>query len=88
MRRLWIAILAALVPTISVAQFRLQDAQPITPKLIRAGRILDVRTGQYVMNQGLLTDGERIKEVGPWEQVRPHAPKDVTFIDLGRANTR
>jgi imidazolonepropionase-like amidohydrolase len=85
MRRLWIAILAALVPTISVAQFRLQDPRPITPKLIKAGRLLDVRAGRYVMNQGILTDGERIKEVGPWEQVQSHAPKDATLIDLSRA---
>jgi imidazolonepropionase-like amidohydrolase len=85
MRRLWIAVLAVLVPTISVAQFRLQDARPITPKLIKAGRFLDVRAGRYAMNQGILTDGERIKEVGPWEQVQSHAPKDATLIDLSRA---
>jgi imidazolonepropionase-like amidohydrolase len=85
MRWLWITILAALVPTISVAQFRLQDPRPITPKLIKAGRLLDVRAGRYVMNQGILTDGERIKEVGPWEQVQSHAPKDATLIDLSRA---
>lgn len=85
MRRLWIAILAALVPTISVAQFKLQDPRPITPKLIKAGRLLDVRAGRYVLNQGILTDGERIKEVGPWEQVQSHAPTDATLIDLSRA---
>ena len=85
MRRLWIAILAALVPTVSVAQFRLPDARPLTRKLIKAGRILDVRTGRYVNNQGILTDGERIKEVGPWEQAQSHAAKDATLIDLSRA---
>jgi imidazolonepropionase-like amidohydrolase len=85
MRRLGIAVLAVLVPSISVAQYRLQDARPITPKLIKAGRFLDVRTGSYVMNQGVLTEGERIQEVGPWEQVQSHAPKDATLIDLSRA---
>lgn len=85
MRSLWVAVLAALVPTIAVAQFRLQDAQPITSKLLKAGRFLDVRTGRYMTNQGILTDGERIKEVGPWEQVQSHAPKDVMLIDLTRA---
>jgi hypothetical protein len=37
--------------------------------------------GQCILNQGILTDGEHIKEIGPWEEVRPHAPKDVTVID-------
>lgn len=85
MRGLWIAVLASLVPSTSVAQFRLQDPPATPAKLIKAGRILDVRNGQYILNRGILTDGERIKEVGPWEEVRPHAPKDVTVIDLSRA---
>ena len=32
-----------------------------------------------------MTDGEHIKEVGPWEQTRVHAPKDVIVIDLSKA---
>jgi hypothetical protein len=85
-RRLWIVVLAvSLPPTASVAQFRLQDAPPIAPKLIKAGRILDVKSGSYLINQGILTDGDSIKEVGPWEQVRLHAAKDVTLIDLSQA---
>lgn len=86
MRRLWIVVfVVSLLPSISVAQFRLPDAPPIAPKLIKAGRILDVKSGRYHVNQGILTDGERIKEVGPWEQVRLHAAKDVTLIDLSQA---
>lgn len=85
MLRLWIAVLASVLPCTSVAQFRLADAPPVPPKLIKAGRLLDVRNGTYLMNQGILTDGARIKEVGPWEQVRLHAPKDVIPIDLSQA---
>lgn len=51
MRGLWIAVLATLVPSTSVAQFRLQNAPSNTPKLIKAGRLLDVRNGQYILNR-------------------------------------
>jgi imidazolonepropionase-like amidohydrolase len=80
-----ILILAfALVPLSSVAQFRLQNSPPPTQKLIKAGRILDVKIGMYVLNQGILTEGEYIKEVGPWEQVQGRAPKNVAIIDLSK----
>jgi hypothetical protein len=32
--------------------------------LIKTQRLLDVRTGQYLSNQGVLVENERIKEVG------------------------
>jgi imidazolonepropionase-like amidohydrolase len=74
-----------LLSSSSVAQFRLQDSSPPTPKLIKAGRMLDVKSGTYVLNQGILTEGKYIKEVGPWDQVKGHAPKDVTLLDLSQA---
>ena len=53
--------------------------------LIRAGRLLDVKSGSYLAERGILIEGERIKEVGPFAEVRARAPKDVTVIDLGKA---
>jgi imidazolonepropionase-like amidohydrolase len=86
MRKLLIsAIGLGLLSIPSVAQFRLPNSPPPTPKLIRAGRLLEVRNGKYISDQGILTDGEHIKEVGPWEQTRVHAPKDVIIIDLSKA---
>src|SRR5215467_1844144 len=61
---------------------RFQPPAPPAPKLIRAGRVLDVRIGTYLADQGILTDGERIKEIGPWGQVKVHAPADAVLIDL------
>lgn len=84
-RRLAGVLAFALFPCSCFAQFRLQNSVPPTPKLIKAGRILDVRAGKYVAHQGILTDGEYIKEVGAWEEVQKHAPKDATLIDLGQA---
>jgi imidazolonepropionase-like amidohydrolase len=54
-------------------------------KLIRAGCILDVRTGNHVADEGILTDGDKIKEVGPWAEVQGHAPADALIIDLSQA---
>jgi len=69
----------------SVAQVRLQPPPPPTAKLIKAGRILEVRTGKYLPDQGILTDGEKIKEIGAWTDVQAHAPKDAVMVDLSQA---
>ena len=86
MRELVIPLIGlGLLAVPSVGQFRLPNPSPPTPKLIRAGRFLEVRSAKYAFYQCILTDGEHIKEVGPWEQTRVHAPKDVIVIDLSKA---
>ncbi|HEY6332277.1 MAG TPA: amidohydrolase family protein [Blastocatellia bacterium] len=79
------AVALGLLEISSVGQFRLPDAPPIHPRLIKAGRLLDVRSGKYLSNQGILTENVRIKEIGPWEQVQLHAPSDAAIIDLSQA---
>jgi len=69
----------------TLAQVRLQPPPPPITKLIKAGRILDVRSGKYLLDQGILTDGEKIKEIGAWTEVQAHAPKDVVMVDLSQA---
>src|SRR3954462_10510889 len=49
--------------------------------LIHAGRLVDVRAGRVVENQGILIEGERIKAVGPWNDLRTRAPS-TSVIDL------
>ena len=53
--------------------------------LIKAGRLLDVRTGRYVENAAVLVDKDRIREAGPAAVVAGHAPKEVAVVDLGSA---
>jgi imidazolonepropionase-like amidohydrolase len=50
---------------------------------VRAGRLLDSRSGELKTNQVVLLAGERITEVGPEAQVR--IPADARVIDLGDA---
>src|SRR5437870_4340831 len=59
-------------------------AQSQKPVLIEAGRAL-TRTSAYSNHQGVLVENERIKEVGDFQQVRDHAPKDAVLIDLRHA---
>jgi imidazolonepropionase-like amidohydrolase len=58
---------------------------PAKTTLIKAGRLLDVKAGLYLTNQGVLVVGERIKEVGAFEAVKAHAPQNVEVIDLSQA---
>jgi imidazolonepropionase-like amidohydrolase len=53
--------------------------------LLKAGRMLDVRTGKYVANAAVLVENDKIKEAGPLSQIQVHAPKDAQIINLGTA---
>jgi imidazolonepropionase-like amidohydrolase len=63
----------------AAAQTSSNDASTV---LVKAGRLLDVKTGDYRIDQGILIVEERIKEVGPLSVIQSHAPKDVAIIDL------
>jgi imidazolonepropionase-like amidohydrolase len=51
---------------------------PAPPVLIQAARLLDVDTGDYVEPGTLLTEGDRIVEIGPRS-----VPDDAVVVDLG-----
>ena len=85
MRKLGSLLLLLVVAATSPAQFRFQPLSPPMPKLIRAGRVLDVKNGSYALDQGILTDGERIKDIGSWSNVQRSAPVDIAMIDLSEA---
>ncbi|HEX4629196.1 MAG TPA: amidohydrolase family protein, partial [Gemmatimonadales bacterium] len=53
--------------------------------LVRAARLLAVRTGAMLTNQAILIEGDRIKEVGPADAVAAHAGRDARVIDLRNA---
>lgn len=52
--------------------------------LVRAGRLLDARAGVYLEDQGVLIEGERVKAVGAFKDVRSRARQDAALIDLSR----
>lgn len=53
--------------------------------LIKAGRLLDVRAGRVLENQGILVENERIKAVGNFSEVRGRAPSSARLVDLSNA---
>lgn len=75
-------VLVTLLSVIGAAQG--SSPKPSTT-LVKAGRLLDVRTGKYLSNQGVLIENDKIKEVGPLASVQSHASKDTLIIDLSRA---
>jgi hypothetical protein len=44
---------------------------PPKPTLIKAGRILDVRTGKYLTGQGILVEDGKIEEVAAFARLFP-----------------
>jgi imidazolonepropionase-like amidohydrolase len=58
---------------------------PTKTTLIKAGRLLDVKAGVYLTNQGVLIEGDHIKEVGAFDLVKSHAPQNTSLIDLSQA---
>jgi imidazolonepropionase-like amidohydrolase len=51
--------------------------------VVRAGRMLDVRTGNVLTNQAIVIDGDKITSFGPADSAKP--PAGATVIDLPNA---
>ncbi len=52
---------------------------------VKAGRILDVRTGNYLTDQIIWIEGDRIKAVGKAADIQRQMPSDATVVDLSSA---
>ncbi len=50
--------------------------------LIKAGKLIDVLSGKVLESQGILIEGEKIKEVGPLEVISKTIPSNTKIIDL------
>src|SRR5437764_12295263 len=72
-------LLAALI--FAAGQLTAESSAPVT--LLRAGRLLDPRSGNVLSPAAVLIEEGKIKEVGSPSQVQGHAPAGVKTIDLG-----
>jgi imidazolonepropionase-like amidohydrolase len=68
-----------IVALASTAQLSAQPAAPVT--LVKAGRLLDPRTGTVLTPAAVLIEGEKIKQVGRFSQIG--TPAGAKIIDLG-----
>jgi len=73
------ALFAGLFPSGRLA------AQAPTLTLVKAGRLLDPRTGNVLSPAAVLIENGKIKEVGSPSNVQAHAPAGAKAIDLGSA---
>lgn len=64
-----------------------RQAEKPAPKssVVKAGRLVDVLAGRVLDNQGILVEGERIKAVGPVDEIVKAAPAGATVVDLSKA---
>lgn len=83
MRKLGMSLVLGLVAAVSAVQWPAQSAVPVT--LIKAGRLLDPRTGNILAPAAVLIEDGEIKEVGLPSQVQAAAPAGVNVIDVGSA---
>ncbi|HEY7000517.1 MAG TPA: amidohydrolase family protein [Candidatus Udaeobacter sp.] len=67
----------------AAAQIAAQSSSP--PTLIKAGRLLDPRSGNILSPAAVLIENGKVKEVGAPGEIQPHASADVKTIDLGNA---
>ncbi|HWY68017.1 MAG TPA: amidohydrolase family protein [Terriglobales bacterium] len=78
-RQLALFSVLVLVALVSTAQLRGQSAAPVT--LVKAARLLDPRTGKVLSPAAVLSEGDKIKQVGSPSQLS--APAGAQTIDLG-----
>lgn len=79
----FLALVLACVPFASPAFA--QGARPKSKRvlLVKAARLLDVRAGRYLYDQGVLVEGGRVRRVGKFDELKKDAPKGTAVIDLG-----
>ena len=81
--KLFAFLAASVFVLFSNGQLAAQSPPPVT--LVKAGRLLDPRTGSVLAPAAVLIENGKIKEVGPPAQVQAHTPAGVKIIDLGSA---
>jgi len=84
MRRRTCLLPLLLLNTLAHAQSK-PEPKPPGSTLLKAARVLDVKTGHYIEAAAILIEGDRIKEVGAAAEIAAHAPKGAAVVDLGRA---
>jgi len=81
--QIFLPLAASFLVLFSTGQLAAQSPAPIT--LVKAGRLLDPRTGNVLSPAAVLIENGKIKEVGLPSRVQAHAPAGVKTIDLGSA---
>ncbi|HEV2492310.1 MAG TPA: amidohydrolase family protein [Terriglobia bacterium] len=85
MRR-WLVLALVACAALAASFGRAQEtAAPRASVAVKAGRLLDVRSGRYLENQIILVEGGRIQAVGPASELASRVPSDAKVVDLSHA---
>ena len=88
-QRLGLGLVLSICVSMALVQpsARAQEAARPNSKtvVVKAGRVLDVRTGKYLDHQMIWIVGDRIKAIGPESDLRSQVPSDATMIDLSHS---
>ncbi len=78
---LWMAFLA-----LGAAAGRAPNQPGGSPVVVavKAGRVMDVRSGKYLDRQIIWIEGNRIKQIGSTAELAPRLPAGARVIDLSR----
>jgi imidazolonepropionase-like amidohydrolase len=79
------AVALWLSPCAAPAQVKRGGEEVAAVVVIHAGRLVDVRAGRVLENQGIRIEGERIKAVGPWAEISRGLSAAARVVDLSRA---
>lgn len=85
MKRTLLAIVIGLMSWPGHLTGQTPAANPPSLVFIKAGRVINVRTGRVDENQGILIEGDRIKSVGPFQQTLALVNPRARIIDLSNA---
>ncbi len=83
MKRTRVASAIAAFLALTVLASAQTPAQPARHVVVRAGRVLDVKTGSILQNQAIVIENDRIVSIGPAAQAKPAS--DATVVDLPNA---
>jgi imidazolonepropionase-like amidohydrolase len=78
-------IILSLCPNFASAQTGSSAQKRNSLIFIKAGRLVDVRAGRVLENQGILIENDRIKAVGPFDSRLALIPQGARIIDLSKA---
>jgi imidazolonepropionase-like amidohydrolase len=71
-----------LILSAAVRPVHAQDATVGAAVAVRAGRLLDVRSGNYLNDQLILIENGKVREVGKAADVQAHVPAGAKVVDL------
>ena len=80
MRQTTLALLVSVIVVVSGVALAQEVGKPPKASIIKAGRLIDVRAGRVLNDQAIVVEGERIKSVGPADEIVKSADSDAAVI--------